>query len=74
MPMVTELTKELAALLHTLPDMNGTPCPAYKEAFDHIAAHDSSVAENYERFFEWVKLIRDVERKPFRRIINTRIS
>ncbi|MBX3328976.1 MAG: SIR2 family protein [Nitrospira sp.] len=73
MPMVTELTKELAALLPTLPDMNGTPCPAYKEAFDDIAAHDPSVAENYERFFEWVKLIRDVEREPFRRIINTRI-
>jgi len=74
MPMVAQLTKELRKRLPDLPDVNGVCHPEYGQLYDLIEAQDPLVAQNYERFFEWVRLILDVRREPFRQLIETKLE
>lgn len=73
MPTVAALTKKLREGLPNLCDVNGNPSPEFGQAFDLLADKDQSVNENYERFFEWVKLLLDVQKEPFRKIIEVKI-
>lgn len=74
MPTVAGLTAELRQSLPSLLDANQVPRPEFTQAFDAILKADPSVESNYERFFEWIKLILDVQREPYRKLIHTEIS
>ncbi len=71
MPTVAQLTNELKHSLLTLPDVNGIHRPEFKEIFDLIEKNDDSVANNYERFFEWISLLLRVNEDPFRKLVHT---
>jgi hypothetical protein len=74
LPTVDALTKRLRARLPELSDINGVPRPEFPQIFDLLETHDPSVAKSYERFFEWIKLLLEVNGEPFKRIIETKIS
>ena len=74
MPTVAELTRELRGRLPELSDVNGKPRHEFGEVFDLIERYDPCVAEDYERFFDWMKLVLDTRREPFRRLIDTKIT
>lgn len=74
MPLVAELTHALRKQLSSLCDINGSPCPEFGRIFDFVQQYDQSVASNYERLFEWIKIILDVEREPFRKLIKIDID
>jgi len=67
MPTVAQLTKELR---NQLPIHH----QEFGQIFNLIEARDPSIAENYERFFEWIKLLLDVHKEPFRNVIQTNID
>ena len=54
--------------------MNGAIRPEFSEIFDLIAKVDARVTYNYERFFEWIKLLLDVQKEPNRQIVRTDLS
>jgi hypothetical protein len=74
LPTVAKLTEHLRNRLPTLSDPNGVIRPEFGQVFDLIETYDPSVAKNYERFFEWIKLLLDVKKEPFRKLICTNIS
>ena len=74
MPMVKQLTEKLRKRLPDIPDINGTSRPEFSQVFDHIETQDSSVTGNYERLFEWIKLLLDVQKEPFRRIVAVKLD
>ncbi|MGD0919390.1 MAG: SIR2 family protein [Thermodesulfobacteriota bacterium] len=74
LPTVAKLTQDLRKNLPTLSDSYGTARPEFGELCDFIARIDPIVEGNYERFFEWVRLLLDVQKEPFRKIITARIS
>jgi hypothetical protein len=74
LPTVAKLTEDLRNRLPTLSDPNGVIRPEFGQVFDLIETYDPSVAKNYERFFEWIKLLLDVKKEPFRKLICTNIS
>lgn len=74
MPMVKQLTEKLRKRLPYIPDINGISRPEFSQVFDLIEAQDSSVTENYERLFEWIKLLLDVQKEPFRRIVEVKLG
>lgn len=74
MPTVAKLTNELRNQLPILSGNNGLQHPEFGQVFDLIEASDPSVAENYERFFEWIKLLLEVHKDPFRKLIHTKIA
>ncbi len=67
MPTVKELTSELRSRLRAIR-------PEFEQVFELIEKNDPSVAQNYERLFEWIVLILKVNEEPFRKIIETRIE
>src|SRR4030042_6781202 len=69
MPTVAQLTEELRICLPKLRDVHDKCCPEFVQIFDLIESHDKSVGTNYERFFEWIKLLVDVQKEPFQRLI-----
>jgi hypothetical protein len=73
LPTVAELTRDLRKQLPTLPGPDGVIRPEFGQVFDLIQTYDSSVAKNYERFFEWINLLLNVQKEPFRKIIITDI-
>jgi len=74
MPLVKELTEELRKRLPNIPDVNGNQRSEFGQVFDLIEAEDPSVKGNYERLFEWIKLISHVRKEPFKRIISVRLD
>ena len=74
MPMVKPLTEQLKHRLANIPDVHGNLRPEFRQIFDLIEAHDPSVAGNYERWFEWIRLLLEVQREPFRRIVEIRLD
>lgn len=74
MPMVAQLTKELRCRLPSCRDINKKERPDFAQLFDTIAAHDPNVETNYERFFEWLVLLKDVQRNPFRNVIRVEME
>jgi hypothetical protein len=68
--MAKSWRNRLASIL----DINGNLRPEFRQVFDLIEAHDPSVAGNYERFLEWSRLLLDVPREPFRRIIEVKLD
>lgn len=73
-PTVEGMTKELRKLLPQLQDINGNVRPEYGEVFDLLAAYDPSIADNYERFFECIELLKDVQTDPLGKIVEVKIS
>jgi hypothetical protein len=73
MPTVAQVTNELRQRLPNLFDVNGQRRPEFGDVFDFIAAQDPYVANDYERLFEWIRLVLDGHREPFRKIINIEI-
>ncbi|TAJ82831.1 hypothetical protein EPO44_17285 [bacterium] len=73
MPTVAGLTKKLREHLPKLPDVNGNIRPEFGDVFDFIRGREPSVAENYERFFEWIKLLMEAGKEPFRRAIEINV-
>ncbi len=69
MPTVSELTKELRNILHELPDVNGKLRPEFKCLFELITEVDKSVEENYEKFFKWLYLLNESQKKPFSKFL-----
>jgi hypothetical protein len=74
LPTVDQLTKQLRTRLPELSDVNGIHRPEFGEVFDLIEVYDPLVRRNYERFFEWIKLLLDSQKEPFRKVIETKIS
>lgn len=74
MPMVAQLTRDLRKRLPEIPDVNGVRHPENGQLYDLIESQDPLVATNYERFFEWIKLILSVRKKPFNQLIETKIG
>lgn len=72
LPDVARLSRELWSRLPHMRDVNGQPCPAIRDVFDRIATVDREVAENYERFFDWTRLLLDANKKPFRELLRRR--
>ncbi len=73
MPTIAGLTKTLRERLPQLRDANGTTRPEFGDVFDYIEAHDPLVGQNYERFFEWIDLLIEARKEPFRRAIEIRM-
>jgi len=48
--------------------------PEFVKVFYHIAQYDSLVLRDYERLFQWIRLILDVQKDPFRNVIRTQID
>lgn len=67
-PNVADLTREMRKRLPRIKDETGVDCTAFRELFDFIACHDPESRNNYERFFEWISLIRRVKEHPFRKL------
>ena len=68
LPNVADLTREMRKRLPELKDETGGVCTAFPDLFDFIACHDPGSRNNYERFFEWIALIRRVKEHPFRKL------
>lgn len=68
MPLVTTLTEELRERLPHVRDMNGCTRADFGALFDAIANHDDEVTKNYERFFEWLAIIRQAQMTPFNKL------
>lgn len=69
MPSVVKLTAGLRERLPSLRDINGNTRAEFPALFDAIAQHDGEVSTNYERFFEWLALMRQGQRKPFYKLV-----
>jgi hypothetical protein len=69
MLLLSELTAELASRLSCLHDFSGNVRPDFKELFDAIAACDPLVSKNYEKFFEWLRLVVTAQRKPYKQLL-----
>jgi hypothetical protein len=65
LPSVVQLTTELRSRLATLRDVNGVHRPEFAELFNQIMTYDQDVVHNYERFFEWLKFLGQVQRNPW---------
>ena len=76
MPMIAQLTKQLRERLPEIPDLEGIVRPEFAEVFDFIKEHDKSIADNYEKFFEWISLLLLLhdQAKPFHKIIKVQIE
>jgi hypothetical protein len=70
MPLVAQLTGELRHRLPDVHDINGRSRPEFPLLFETIAQHDEEVAKNYERFFEWLALMRQGQREPFCKLVS----
>jgi hypothetical protein len=73
MPTVVGLTNKLRENLPNLRDVNGNIRLEFGDAFDYIAARDPSVAEDYERFFEWIELLTKAGKEPFRKAFEIKV-
>jgi len=74
MPTVAQLTKELKNSLPTLLDVNGVQRPEYGEVFDLFEKNSGWDAKNYEKFFEWINALLEVNKDAFRNVIHTKIA
>jgi hypothetical protein len=74
LPTTATLTEEIRKRLPAVPDMNGNVCPEFAQLFDRIAEYDPEVNANYEKFFEWLKLIAQVQQSGFSRAICVQIE
>ncbi len=69
MPSVVQLTTGLRERLPGLKDINGSTRAEFPALFDAIADHDGEVTKNYERFFEWLALMRQGQSDPFYKLV-----
>lgn len=74
MPTVAQLTKELRCQLPLCRDINGKQRAEFAQLFCTIATYDPAINDNYERFFDWLMLLRRVQMDPFRNAIQTKIE
>jgi NAD-dependent SIR2 family protein deacetylase len=74
MPLVAQLTGELRHRLPDVHDINGRSRPEFPLLFETIAQHDEEVAKNYERFFEWLALMRQGQREPFCKLVSFKLE
>ena len=64
-PDVAKLTRGIRKRLPYLKDETGYVRTEFPELFDIVAFHDPVSRKNYERFIEWIALIRRGEKYPF---------
>lgn len=69
MPSVVKLTAGLRERLPRLKDINGNTRAEFPTLFDAIARRDGEVTKNYERFFEWLALLRQGQKDPFYKVV-----
>ena len=74
MPTVAELTKKLREHLPSMPDVNRLLCPEFEQIFDLFAKGNPSLAENYERFFEWLEFLIHAHGDPYRKFCEIKID
>ena len=55
--------------LDTLTDINGNTRAEFPALFEAIARYDGAIRQDYERFFEWLALIRQGQMAPFNKAI-----
>lgn len=66
---VAQLTASLRERLPSLRDINGNTRAEFLALFEAIARHDDEVPQNYERFFEWLVLMRQGQKAPFHKLV-----
>jgi len=69
MPSVAQLTAGLRERLPSLRGINGNMRAEFLALFETIACHDDEVPQNYERFFEWLALMRQGQTTPFHKLV-----
>lgn len=74
MPTVAQLTQELKCSLSTLLDENAVQRPEFREVFDLFEKNSGSDADNYEKFFEWINTLLEVQKTAYRDVIHTNIA
>jgi hypothetical protein len=74
MPTVAELTKKLREHLPNVSNVNRLLCPEFEQIFDLFAKGNPSLAENYERFFEWLEFLIHAHCDPYRRFCEIKID
>jgi hypothetical protein len=74
MPTVAELTKKLRQSLLEMSNVDGLLCPELGQIFDLFAKGNPSLAENYERFFEWVAFLTYAHMGPYRNFCEIKID
>jgi hypothetical protein len=74
MPTVAGLTRKLRECLPDVCGINGNPCPEFGQIFDIFAGWSPSLAENYERFFEWLQFIINAQKDPYRKFCEVKID
>jgi hypothetical protein len=67
MPVVAALTRQLRQRLPKVNDIDGYRRKGFGDAFDCIAGVDPEVETNYEKFFEWIRVLLKVQEDPFRK-------
>ena len=67
-PLMAGLTSELRNRLPRVRDENREIRTEFPDLFDAIVQHDPEVATNYERFLEWIGLLRKGQVDPFRKL------
>ena len=69
MPLIAQLTTELRDRLPDTSDMNGERRAEFRDLFDAIAEFEPGVRYNYERFFEWLRFLRQGQSGSFRKAV-----
>ena len=67
-PDVAKLTREIRNRLPDLKDEPGNVRTEFPELFDIVSFHDPVSKNNYERFIEWIALIRNGTKPPFHKL------
>jgi hypothetical protein len=73
MPLVDQLTSELRKRLPHVLDVNGNRCSEFPELFDTLAEYDPEIRRNYERFFEWLRFLKDAQ-GPFKQGVRVKLD
>lgn len=74
MPTVARLTKDFKEALPKFTDVNGTIRPEFSQIFGFIEEVDPAISENYEKFFEWIRLLSEIQKHPFNKIFRLSIN
>ena len=61
LPTAEQLTHELRSSLSSEPGFNGNLRPVFERLFDNISQIDPISGKSYERFFEWLELLRKIQ-------------
>jgi hypothetical protein len=69
MPLVGEVTQELRDRLSEVRDINLNFSTEFRELFDAVSEYEPGICSNYERFFEWLRFLRQGQTGSFARAV-----